>query len=513
MRIINTAELESIHESLTGAEVEWIYNGLDCCLTSEIRQALEPKMDSVAQATYRRALDLSAPFMDMMLRGTLLDIDKRELVYRQMESQLSVLESKWDQLIIEGLGLTAGINWRSPTQLKQLFYTTLQLPEIKSRDSNGNMSPSVDREALEKLGVHMVGGLFANFVLAMRDLGKAMGFLKTPLDRDNRIRCNFNIAGTNTGRLSSSFSDFGTGTNLQNIDRELREIFVPDPGKVFVNIDLEQGDSRGVGALCWDYFYDSEGPEFAGAYLDACESGDLHTTVCRMGWPDIDWPEDKKLWKAVAEDTIAYRNFSLRDMAKKLGHGTNYLGQPATMAMHTKVPKKQIETFQENYFGAFPCIPAWHKETIHRLQSTGQLTHLYGRRRYFFGRLDDQRVINAAIAYCPQGMTGDAINIGIMNLWQDGNYELLIQVHDSILFQIDQNKIDVLVPRALELLKARLILRGDREFFIPCEAKVGWNWGNESPANPFGLKKWKGEELRRPPRRFLNHRKVLKEII
>lgn len=513
MKIIDTSDLESIHNDLSTSEVEWIYNGLDCCLTSEIRQKLEPRLDEPARFAYQRALELSAPFMDMMLRGTLIDIDKRELVYKQMGEQLTELESKWSRIIIEGLGVESGINWNSPTQVKHLFYDILQLPVIKSRDSQGNMTPSVDREALEKLRAYHTGSLFANFILAMRDLGKAMGFLKAKLDADNRIRCNFNIAGTNTGRLSSSFSDFGTGTNLQNIDRELRDIFVPDPGKVFVNIDLEQGDSRGVGALCWDYFYESHGPEFAGAYLDACESGDLHTVVARMGWPDLAWPEDRKLWKPVAEDTIAYRNFSVRDMAKKLGHGTNYLGQPATMAMHTKVPTKQIEAFQKNYFFAFPCIPAWHKETIRRLQTTGQLTHLYGRRRFFFGRLDDQRVINAAIAYCPQGMTGDAINIGIMNLWRDGNYELLIQVHDSILFQIDQDRINELVPRALELLKARLILRGDREFFIPCEAKVGWNWGNESKSNPFGLKKWKGEELRRPPRRFLNHRKVLKEIL
>jgi DNA polymerase-1 len=512
MKIIDTQTLDDTYNEFSDAEIEWLYNGLDCCLTSELRDKMLPMFDEVRLATYRRAIDMGAPFLDMMLRGTLVDTDRRQLVKAQLQKELAHLESLWDRLIVEGLGMHEKLNWKSPLQVNKLFYVVLGLPEIKARNAQGVMAPSVDREALEKLSAYHTGSVFANFILAMRDKGKAIGFLETPLDKDNRIRCNFNIAGTTTGRRSSSFSDFGTGTNLQNVDRELRYIFVPDPGKVFVNIDLEQGDSRGVGALCWDFFYESHGPEFAGAYLDACESGDLHTVVSRMGWPDMPWPQEQKLWKKMASETIAYRNFTIRDMAKKLGHGTNYLGQPATMAMHTKVPKKQIEDFQTNYFSAFPCVKEWQLETIRRLQRDGHLTHLYGRRRHFFGRLDDNRVHNAAIAYCPQGMTGEAINIGIMNLWLDGNYELLIQVHDSILLQIDQKKIDLLVPRAIELLKAHLHLKGGRDFFIPCEAKVGWNWGDESKENPWGLKKWKGEKTRQPPRRFLNRQRVLKEL-
>ena len=279
-------------------------------------------------------------------------------------------------------------------------------------------------------------------------------------------------------------------------------------------------------------FLESHGPEFAGAYLDACESGDLHTTVCRMAWTELPWGADPKGWRSVA-DEIAYRTYSYRDMSKKLGHGTNYYGQPKTMASHTKVPVEQIEVFQHKYFGAFPCIPSWHKETIRLLQTEGCLTHLFGRRRFFFNRLDDQTTINAAIAYCPQGMTGDEINIGVLNLWRHGAFELLIQVHDSILFQIDERRIDELVPLALELLKARLILKGGREFFVPVEAKVGWNWGDVSywskedfekgrcsldkvgkvRANEFGLLKWKGEEKRRPPRELPPKQFSIRDIL
>lgn len=504
MRVYNTQELPEDLSDLDASTVYWLYNGLDCCITLEVFEKIVAQLDDVSRATYSRALDLQAPYLEMMLRGVRLSESNIRAKREECERNIAHLERVLERYCVEGLGLPSAFNWRSPVQLKTFFYGVLGLKEIRKRNAQGNFEPATDRETLEKLRANYLSAApFVTLILALRDQGKAHGFLSTKLDKDHRIRCSFNLAGTNTGRLSSSFSDMGTGTNLQNVDRNLKYVFVADPGKVLVNIDLEQADSRNVGALCWQLFYESHGPEFAGAYLDACESGDLHTTVCRMAWTDLAWGDDPKGWRAVA-DRIAYRTFSYRDMSKKLGHGSNYLGQPHTMAMHTKVQTEIIAEFQSKYFAAFPCIPEWHKWTIKHLQENGWLQHLFGRRRYFFGRLDDQSTINAAIAYCPQGMTGDEINIGVLNLWRDGNYELLIQVHDSILFQIDQHRINELVPRALELLRAPLTLAGGREFCVPVEAEVGWNWGKHDPKkpqlNPHGMLKWTGEETRNPPR-------------
>src|SRR5204863_8193698 len=93
-------------------------------------------------------------------------------------------------------------------------------------------------------------------VFALRDLGKKVSFLQTAVDPDGRLRTSFNIAGTTTGRLASSYSDFGTGTNLQNVETLLRSVFVADPGMKFCNIDLEQADSRGGCAIHCNLFCD-----------------------------------------------------------------------------------------------------------------------------------------------------------------------------------------------------------------------------------------------------------------
>src|SRR5205807_6376196 len=99
--------------------------------------------------------------------------------------------------------------------------------------------------------------------------------------KDGRIRCSYNIGGSESGksapktyRLSSSEDAFGSGTNLQTIPSEksksigkaaargaiagfgdpyhfpnIREIFIPDPGYTFFDLDLERAD---LFVVCWE---------------------------------------------------------------------------------------------------------------------------------------------------------------------------------------------------------------------------------------------------------------------
>lgn len=94
-------------------------------------------------------------------------------------------------------------------------------------------------------------------------------------------------------------------------------------------IDLEQAESRAVGAYCFTTLGED-------SYLTATECGDLHTLVCSMCWTDLPWPEEFNLdavrkYGTLPPDLIsaakkvakqpAYRDKSYRDLAKVLGHG------------------------------------------------------------------------------------------------------------------------------------------------------------------------------------------------
>jgi len=511
MRIIHTEDLTET-TPLSPDDKSWIYNGLDCLLTHEIFGEINHNTDEVAQRTYQFSKALQGPVLEMQLRGLRVDQNRRTEVLSLFSAQSFKVERNLNRILKEAFGVE--INWRSPKQLQVLFYDIMRLPQVRKRNAKGQMVPTVGRDALERFCYHFYAEPIALHILTLRDLGKKIGFLNTGIDTDGRFRANFNIAGTNTGRLSSSASDFGTGSNLQNVDRDLRSIFVADEGMKFCNVDLEQADGRNLAAFAWNLFFASHGPEFAGSFLDAAESGDLHTTVCRMAWTDLDWPDDKGEWRAVA-DRIAYRNFTYRDLAKRLGHGTNFGGQPPTMAKHSKVAKHMIESFQRRYFAAFPVIRAYHEWIGQQLRTKGYITTPFGRRRYFFDRADDPRGLLKAIAYSPQSMTAEEINIAMLRIYRAGLYQLLVQVHDSILFQYPEDKEDEYIPLIQECFDNPIILEGGRPFCVPCDIKTGWNWGDvkydkegKVVGNAAGLKKWKGHDERRRPRASFGQRNL-----
>lgn len=537
MLIIDTTQLDENAEKLTDSEIYWTYNALDCCVTYDVMNVIEPQLDNVSTNTYRTSMETIPVLLEMMLEGLPVDLQRREQVLLHYQGQLNKLESRWIRLCVEGLGIPADrtkrtgkrdplpINPASPKDVQYLFHTVLGVPQKKKRKKGQNEATvTTDRDTLEGFRNYFFAEVFVNFILAMRDCAKAIGFLKSTLDADNRLRCSFGVAATKTGRLNSSFSDTGSGTNLQNVSGKLKDIMVSDPTYSLVDIDLEQGDSRGVGAIAWNWFVEEHGEAWAGAYLDACESGDLHTTVTRMAWTNLGWPADldPAVCIAIAKQ-IAYRDLSYRDLSKKLGHGTNYLGQPQTMAMHTKLPVSTIADFQANYFRAFPCIKEWQIQTIAQLMTQRCLITPWGRRRYFWDDPKASSTQNAAIAYSPQSTTGEFINRGAVRLWHYRNrhslpIRFLLQVHDSLVLQVKTSRLQELIPVILDQLRVVLPLAKGREFTIPHGVKVGWNYGmaefdkaGNLVDNHYGLVPWsKHLKLDRPaPKRLTNLQAML----
>lgn len=489
-KIIDTATLNfAAHDS---DEIYWLYNGLDNVVTADVLQALLAQADDTAMRTYEFSKALQAPVLEMNLRGLRVNKKRKMQVIADLTAKIARLEEQLDSIIQDGIG-AAGANWRSPKQLKELLYDIMQLPVQKKRNTNGVFTATTDEAALEKLANYFIAEPICNHLLLLRGLGKSLGFLRTGVDPDGRMRTQFNIAGTVTGRFASSATDFGTGTNLQNVTESLRSVFVADPGMMFCNIDLEQGDSRNVGALCWNLFA-NEDESFAGSYLNACESGDLHTYVSKIAFPHLAWGTAPD--REIAEQ-MAHKHYDYRFMSKKIGHGSNYLAQPHTVAKHARIPLQIAKDFQALYFKGFPCIPAWHQSVFYNLENLGYLISPFGRRRFFFGRPKDGATQREAVAHVPQSMTGDEINRGILNLWRANKVQLLVQVHDSILFQFPEHLRDEIVPWAIEAIKTRLVLERGREFVVPTEASTGWNWGKHGDDNPDGLKKWKGGDDRK----------------
>lgn len=471
-------------------EKEWVYNGLDCCLTAEILDALLPQLDNQTSATYQFSRELQGPALEMRLRGVRVDRYRVAQVIDEFYEKIDFLERNLERIVLDGCGLMH-FNWRSNDDLKLLFYDRLGIPVIKRGGR-----PTVNREALEKMEAYTVARPIVAHMMAMRDLGKKIGVLKTEIDPDGRIRTSYNIAGTNTGRFSSSFSEFGTGGNLQNIEESLRSIFIADPGYKFAKFDAKSGESYCVGGIEWNLFQ-------SGAYLDTVESGDVHTAVARICWPSLSWTGNLKKDQDLAEQPY-YRHYSYRFMCKKLGHGSNYRGKPQTLSAQAKLPITVVSDFQPKYFRAFPAHLQWHRWVDDTLRREGTLTTLTGRKRQFWGRRNDESTLREAIAYDPQGSLADIVNSSMLRIWRLSLSELPVQLmmqdHDALTFQYPEAQEDEIVPKLLSLLRNPIELKHNRTLEIPYDAKTGWNRGDWSATNPDGLKDYApGDKRRRTP--------------
>jgi DNA polymerase I len=457
---------------------EWVYNGLDSCITLEVLEAIEPQLNEITGGVYDFERALMGPILDMECTGILIDKGEQARLFALHQQRADLLQKSLDVILTEGIGCDP-INPGSWQQKQYLLYNVLGLPPVRSK---GRIT--TDRKALEKLSTNFYAAPICNHLMSLQDVRKKLGFLKTATDADGRLRCSYNIAGTDTGRLSSYTSAFGSGTNLQNVTEEMRRMFVADEGKRFAYIDLEQAESRGVGAIVWNLFHDSR-------YLDFCESGDLHTSVCRMTWPHLPWTGEASHDKTLAKQKF-YRDFDYRDAAKRLGHGTNYIGKPPHMSREVRIPLPLVEEFQRAYFESFPGIREWHNWVRKKLLSDGWITTFMGRQRWFFGRRWEDDTVRSAVAFEPQSAIADYIDSGIIKVWRSGICQILAQVHDALLIQYDADREAEVVPEVQRLLEIEIPLLHGRSLVIPTEAMVGWNWGkaydqNKNLVNPNGL--------------------------
>ena len=495
MPLISTAALTSTSDLDSSTNLQ-VYCGIDCCIPLEVFEELS-RQHNRFPAIYDFERALQGPYLEMMFRGFAVDELNRRLAAKELERRLEILrlrlnrmaEAIWDKPLIKPGGKTPHY-----TTLQSFFYQALRLPEVWI-SQKGERKLSTNREALEKLEQHLYARPFVAAILAIRDLSKDCEVLTTQVDSDGRLRCSYNIAGTETGRPSSSKNAFGTGGNLQNITPALRYSFVADSGWKLCQIDYEQVEARDEGFFCGCLFDDW-------SLLDACESGDLHTYVTRQVWPGLPWTGDLTTDKEIADTTPFYRDFSHRHMVKRGTYLTNYMGTAWTMSRVLKIPQAVAEDFQARYCrspqAAFPCVPQFWQWVATQLQTSATFITPFGRKRKFWGRPDDDTTLREAIANLPQSTTADRTNLGLWRIWHHmPQVQLLGQGYDSIVFQYrqdaDENEI---IQEALSHTRVELFGPNGRRYVVPAEAKIGWNWGNYNinPAkgrvNHDGLVKW-----------------------
>ena len=475
MKTINLRELV-----ITSENQEIVYNSEDTMKTMQLKEAYDGGLiPDWAEPAQRYEEMMLGPIMTMMRRGVQIDVAKRDELVIGLRKRQKQINETFDTICEELFGTT--INYNSTPQMLALFYQFLGVPE-QTKSKKGTVKVATDREILEKIAAsYPRGAVFANLILRLRDLEKQIEFLTKKLSPSNRFHTSYNIAGTETFRLSSSEHPLRMGSNQQNIPAEARQCFVADPGYTFFQADQAGAEARYVA-------YDSGDAN----YIVACDSGDAHTMVASMvfGFEPI---------RELAEREYR-RGKSYRQASKSGSHGTNYFGKPYTLAKQMGVDTATAEEFQSKYFRKFPGISDWHAAIANQLQTKGYLTNAFGFRRNFWGRKWDDATLREAIAFGPQSVVGILTNLVMHKLWEkyEGQsgapVQILMNGHDAVIGQFKTEQAAELVPAILEDLRFPFEVTDvkgvTRMLTIPFDMEVGQNWGKYGPANPGGLRKW-----------------------
>lgn len=257
---------------------------------------------------------------------------------------------------------------------------------------------------------------------------------------DNKIHCIFNQAITSTGRLSSS------EPNMQNItirDQESKEIrkafFYENPLYNILSFDYSQIELRILASL-------SRCKNLIKAFNDGV---DVHTHTAQLifGKTDISEAERRKA-KAV--------NFGIV-------YGISDYGLKEQIDVSISEAKEIISNFYKNY----PEIKTYMEKQIKFAEEKGYVETLFNRKRYIpeinSSDYNKREFAKRAASNAPiQGSAADIIKIvmiKISNLLKNYDSKLILQIHDELIFKLNLNELDELLPKIKQIMENSINLQ------------------------------------------------------
>lgn len=479
------------------------YNGLDTTCTFEIRDKFWPEFEaSDNDFAYRNTIGIYEPLMFMMERGIRVDFEALERTKRHVVEERNRAQEELNELA----GRT--INPLSPKDCQTYFYIEKGIKPYTNHKT-GNIT--TDDLAMQRIARGTAGRLGlreASLVQEIRGLQKLLGtYLEIDFDSDGRMRCSYKPRGTKTGRLSSSATIYGTGTNAQNLPPEFKQFLRADEGYCLIEMDKRQAEWVVVAFLSedanmLDVYYNDKDPH-------------THTAHLMFGLdPEVIKKEAKLIGNTTDSDYIAEvraematelalarflpRTMSIRQCGKKSNHGLNYDEGYSTFSLLNEIEIPEAKRVIELYHSIYPNIrQRYYKRVEADLARDRTLTNCFGR-KYRFLDAWGHDLFKAAYAFLPQSTVVDGLNQGMQEIYHDNskpliNAELLAQVHDSILLQLPIADLPLL-HKAIQMCDAHTscdMTYYGRTFKIKTDFKIGMNWGSYHPdRNPDGMREF-----------------------
>lgn len=450
-----------------GEDEFWIYGAKDACILPEIAnyEEIYLKKRKLWDFYQKHFVFRRRHMLRMSITGIKCDESKRHELKQQYIADIVVNQAKITYFC--GWNVNVG----SHKQMKTLVYDQMKLPKQYTRRADGSFTLSCDKHALLKLSARTDTSKSEVFSLILKQRERRKHYsdnITCPIDPDGRWRTEFGI--TETGRLLSRSTPIGTSSNLQNITKKMRVMFIADPGYVLLQWDLAQVEARIVAWRARDE-----------KLIEFFTSGqDIHRQTASVIFNKS--PDD------INEETERYP-------AKRIVHASNYNMGPEKFAMiynadvarfNLPIPmidKLQARSWQSLYFSAFPAIRnVYQREISEIVRKTKKLTTPFGRECIFHDRIGPE-LDREAFAYYAQATNADLTDEIIVRTSKDvrtiedfSPYNTAIHnTHDGAIYIVKNDEVKDLVNFIYKAAQIPISIEG-RNLTVPIEFQVGDNW-------------------------------------
>ncbi len=462
-------ELEEYNPKKDKLNKRLTYNARDCAVTFEVYEEIKKQLEEVQMLDFffEKIMPLHKFYFNMERRGIKIDLEERKRLIKKYERYTGVVH----RAIEHDLGFDLNVN--SPKQVGAAIYGHLKCPIRKD----------TGEETLEMLMLNAVKDerrrrILGNILKERKSRKTTSTYLKSNLSSNSRATTVVNITGTESGRTSTSKPKapvvaepegfaFQTLTKHGDVGSDLRRMFVPDPGKCFIECDGSQAEDRVVCNLARD----DEGlailnkKEFK--YNKFGIKDDRHTLTAMMIL-NLDFE--------IIDD-------EMRQLGKRIRHAGNYMMGKRRLSMLAGISEYRAGKCLDIFHAQNPKISQVFWEEIKQaLQDNDQVLYSpHGRRRQFLDRWGED-LWKEAFSYIPQATVSD--HTKFTAVWISERYpwiEFLMESHDSFLAQIPIERIDETArifkeeyEKPIDFSRCSL-QRG--ELIIPAEIQIGRkNW-------------------------------------
>ncbi|HIF9541526.1 TPA: DNA polymerase I [Photobacterium damselae] len=429
------------------------YAAEDADITLRLHNALYPKV-SADEKLLHVFSDIEMPLVPVLSRmertGVLIDSMKLSAQSQEIAQRLDELEKRAFEIADQEFNLS------SPKQLQAILFEKMGLPVLKKTPSG---TPSTNEEVLQELALDYP---LPKLILEYRGLAKLKSTYTDKLPKmvnpaTGRVHTSYHQAVTATGRLSSS------DPNLQNIPvrndegRRIRQAFIAPQGYKVLAIDYSQIELRIMAHLSGDK-----------ALLDAfCHGKDIHAATAAeiLGLP---------LEQVSSEQ---------RRRAKAINFGLIYGMSAFGLAKQLDMGRGEAQEYMNTYFERYPGVLEYMETTRTVATEQGYVETLFGRRLYLpdiksRNGLRRKAAERAAINAPMQGTAADIIKraMVLVDEWigqqESGRVRLLMQVHDELVFEVQESEIESVAQEIKTLMESAAQLD------VPLIADIGYgeNW-------------------------------------